>query len=249
MPLLSGAASTAAGAEPSVIPPQIGFALAQTFSLSLPFGLRLGAEGTVGDRLGVGGLPASVGVSSAVAAPPTSALAMRAGVTLSTHLAMPFSETPLRIGLGFATAGTLPGIGLGSATTAALPGSAPRGAAGQPRYDDAHPAGDQRKPEPEREQDERPQNQAACHGGRRSGPTSPFGHARLHHPGLPTLRGRSASGVSRGGAMVQNQGVLYAGNNKCLTGPRTDTVRRWPGGGGERTGPQRPRTSAVPHDC
>jgi hypothetical protein len=60
---------------------------------------------------------------------------MRAAVTLSTDLAVPFSETPLRIGLGFATAGTLPGIGLGSATTAALPGSAPRGAAGQPWYE------------------------------------------------------------------------------------------------------------------
>jgi len=43
-PMLAGAASTAAGAEPSVVPPQIGLALGQTFSLSLPFGLRLGAD-------------------------------------------------------------------------------------------------------------------------------------------------------------------------------------------------------------
>jgi hypothetical protein len=42
--MLAGAASTAAGAEPSVVPPRIGFALGQTFSLSLPFDLRLGAD-------------------------------------------------------------------------------------------------------------------------------------------------------------------------------------------------------------
>jgi hypothetical protein len=119
-PMLAGAVSTAAGPEPSAVSPQIGFALGQTISLSLPFGLRLGAEGTVGDRLGVGGL-------SAAAAP---VLAMRAGVTLSTDLAVPFLETPFRIGLGFATTGTLPGIGLGFATADALLGSA-RGVAGR----------------------------------------------------------------------------------------------------------------------
>ena len=121
-PMLAGAASTAAGPEPSAVSPHLGFALGQTISLSLPFGVRLGAEGTVGDRLGVGGLSA--------AAAPEPALAMRAGVTVSTDLAVPFLETPLRIGLGFATTGTLPGIGLGSATADAPPGSA-RGAGGR----------------------------------------------------------------------------------------------------------------------
>jgi hypothetical protein len=78
----------------------------------------------VGDRLGVGGPP------SAAAAPVSSALAMRAGVTLSTDLALPFLQTPLRIGLGFATAGTLPGTGLGFAMADALPDPG-RGAAGR----------------------------------------------------------------------------------------------------------------------
>ena len=124
-PVLAGAAAAAVmRPEPSVVSPQVGFALGQAFSLSLPFGLRLGAEGVVGDRLGVGGL------SSAAAAPVSSALAMRAGVTLSTDLALPFLQTPLRIGLGFATVGTLPGTGLSSAMADALPDPG-RGAAGR----------------------------------------------------------------------------------------------------------------------
>jgi hypothetical protein len=123
-PVLAGAASAAAtGPEPSIVSPQVGFALGQALSLSLPFGLRLGAEGTVGDRLGVGGLPS-------VAAPAPSALAMRAGVTLSTDLALPFLQTPLHIGLGLSTAGTLPGTGPGFATAGAPPGSA-RGTVGR----------------------------------------------------------------------------------------------------------------------
>jgi hypothetical protein len=122
-PVLAGAASAATGPEPSVLSPQVGFALGQAVSLSLPFGLRLGAEGAVGDRLGVGGLPS-------VAAPASSALAMRAGVTLSTELAVPFLQTPLHIGLGFATTGALPGIGLGSTMADALPAPG-RGGAGR----------------------------------------------------------------------------------------------------------------------
>ena len=104
--MLTGAASTAAGPEPSVVPPQFGIALGQALSLSLPLGLRLGAEGKVGDRLGVGGLSAAA---------PASALAVQAGVTLSTDLALPFLEAPLHIGLGFATAGALPDPGRGAA--------------------------------------------------------------------------------------------------------------------------------------
>jgi hypothetical protein len=99
-PMLTGAASTAAGPEPSVVSPQFGFALGQALSLSLPFGLRLGAEGKVGDRLGVGGLSTAA---------PASALAVQAGVTLSTDLALPFLEVPLHLGLGFAMTGALPG--------------------------------------------------------------------------------------------------------------------------------------------
>src|SRR4029450_2458311 len=44
------------------------------------------------------------------------------------------SDSPLRIGLGFSTAGTLPGIGPGFATVGAPPGSA-RGTVG--RWDEA----------------------------------------------------------------------------------------------------------------
>lgn len=111
-PTLTGSASAAAHPEELVVSPGIGVALGQAVSLSLPFGLKLGAEGTVGDRLGVGG------VSSM---PASSALAMRAGLTLSTDLALPFLETPMRIGLGVTTAGPLPGY----ATTAAYWRDAP----------------------------------------------------------------------------------------------------------------------------
>ena len=124
----AGAPSSAAGTEPSLASPHVGFALGQDLSLSLPFGLRLGVEGAVGDRLAVGGLSTST-------APVSSDLAMRAGVTLSTDLALPVLQTPLRLGLGLATAGTLPDIGLGFATAGALPGAPARGAAGRRWYD------------------------------------------------------------------------------------------------------------------
>jgi hypothetical protein len=105
-PTLSGSPSAAAHPEDSVVFPGLGVALGQTFSLSLPFGLQVGAESTVGDRVGVGSLAGT---------PVSSALAVRTRATLSTELALPFIGTPMRIGLGLTTAGLLPG----SAMTAA----------------------------------------------------------------------------------------------------------------------------------
>lgn len=101
-PTLTGSAPAAVHREESAISPGIGVALGQALSLSLPFGLRLGAEGSVGDRLGVGNI---AGV------PSSPALAMRAGATLSTDLMLPVIGVPLQIGLGLSTAGPIPGSG------------------------------------------------------------------------------------------------------------------------------------------
>ena len=64
-------------------------------------GLRLAAEAALGDRLGIFGTSTA---SPAVGAPP---LAMRAGATLSTDLALPFADERLRLGLGVSAIGGL----------------------------------------------------------------------------------------------------------------------------------------------
>ena len=100
-PMLNGSASAANLSGASALSPGIGFALAQTVSLRLPFGLRLGAESSVGDRMGIFG--------PAAAAPGTGSppLMMRTGATLSTDFALPFMEVQLRLGLGITATGPL----------------------------------------------------------------------------------------------------------------------------------------------
>jgi hypothetical protein len=105
-PTFSGSASAAAHPERSIISPGLGVALGQIFSLSLPFGLKFGAESSVGDRVGVGSLAGTHA---------SAALALRTRANLSTELTWPFLGTPVRIGLGLTTAGLLPG---GPITTA-----------------------------------------------------------------------------------------------------------------------------------
>jgi hypothetical protein len=100
-PMLNGAVSAATRPGVSSLSPGIGFALAQTVSLRLPFRLHLGVESTVGDQMGIFGPAAAAPVAG------SSPLAMRTGATLSTDLAIPFIETTLRVGLGVSTTGPL----------------------------------------------------------------------------------------------------------------------------------------------
>jgi hypothetical protein len=105
-PVVLGAPEAAARPGVSAVAPGVGLALGQTLTVSLPFGLRLGATGSIGDRLGIGG----PGAAEPLGLAGTSPLAMRAGASLSTDLTLPGLESRLRIGLGIATTGPLPGV-------------------------------------------------------------------------------------------------------------------------------------------
>lgn len=119
-PMVTGSPAAATRPGVSVAAPGLGVALGQTLALSLPFGLRLGTEADLGDRLGIGG-------AAAAAAPAGGApvLAVRAGANLSTDLAVPGLESRVRVGLGIVATGPLPGIAgapaAGAATAAGKP--------------------------------------------------------------------------------------------------------------------------------
>ena len=100
-PTLNGSASAATHPGASALSPGFGFALAQTVSLRLPFGLRFGAEGSVGDRMGI------FGPAAAAPAIGSSSLMMRTGATLSTDFALPFIEARISLGLGVTATGPL----------------------------------------------------------------------------------------------------------------------------------------------
>ena len=106
-PMLTGSAAAASHPGVASVAPGLGFAVAQTLSVALPMGLRIAAEGTIGDRLGVFG-------ASAMASTMGSPLALRTGATLSTDLDMPVLHTRLTVGLGFSATG---GLALGSPGT------------------------------------------------------------------------------------------------------------------------------------
>jgi hypothetical protein len=82
------------------IAPGISFAVAQSLSIALLLGLRLAAEGTIGDRLGVFGAPTAASTTG-------SPLALRTGATLSTDLDVPLLDTRFKVGLGISTTGGL----------------------------------------------------------------------------------------------------------------------------------------------
>lgn len=99
-PMLTGSALAASHPGIASISPGIGFAVAETLSVALPMGLRIAAEGTIGDRLGIFG-------ASAAASTTGSPLALRTGATLSTDLDVPQLDTRITVGLGISTTGGL----------------------------------------------------------------------------------------------------------------------------------------------
>jgi hypothetical protein len=107
-PTLIGSAAATANPATASLSPGIGFSVAEAISIELPRGIRLAAEGSVGDLLGIYG-PAAT--APAGGAPP---LAVRAKATLSTDLTLPFVESRFHIGLGIATTGGLTLVGAGA---------------------------------------------------------------------------------------------------------------------------------------